>query len=259
MRVPVISRRMRYHTADANTVALWQGHGNLTDSSGNSLTLSASTGTERYGEVGYGLQGFALDGATRLRRNVNDAALNLAGDVTIEFIVRVLEQPAGVGAAVGCIVGYGAPGETGNNDNVYWQVNAGDATVGGLPNMAGVVTSTFFYEQGAGVNVVSTGGFLRPIHEPQHWAWVRTGTTLIPYVNGFAQTSFTGLTLGAVGGAPAQFLTIGADKDGASFFKGLVASMKISNVARSESYIRNDAIRCLGIGPGVLDGTGVTN
>jgi hypothetical protein len=254
---PVTSRRMRYHTADANTVGLWHGFGNLNDSSGNGFGLTIGAGNERYGEVGYGLQGFVFDGASYLRHNANETALNLVGDMSIEAIVRTITQPSGLGNA--CIAAYGAVGETGANDNYYWGMFAGNATVGGAPNMAGVVTGSFFWEQGAGVNVQSNGTLLSPLQQPQHWAWVRSGTGLKQYINGFLQSSFTGLTLPTLGGAPTQIFTLGADAAGAEFWTGMVASVKVSNVARSEGYIRRDAIRCLGIGPGILDATGVTN
>lgn len=255
-RVPVISRRMRYHATDANTVALWHGFGDKTDSSGSGLTLSLGAGTERYADVGgSGLVGFLLDGVTYYKRSVNDAVLNLPGDVTLEFIMRCAVQPTGLDT--GTIVGYGAPGETGGNDNVLWQAGVGDTTIGGAPNVPGMVSSSFFYEQGAGVNVEKTSLTLRPMHQAHHIAWVRSGTTLTEYVDGFPLAPNTGLTIGTLGGTPAQFVTIGATKDVANFFIGVVASIKISNIARSAGYILKDAIRTLGAGIGITDASTV--
>jgi hypothetical protein len=254
MRVPAIMRKLRYHVADANTVGLWNGFANKNDSSGNNFTLTLGGGTERYAEVGHGLLGFLLDGSSYYKRTGNDAALNLAGDMTIEAIVRPLAQPGGLAAAM--IAGMGvAATDAGANDNYYWAMYAGNATVGGNPNYTGVVSSSFFYEQGAGVNVQKDSATYRMINEPQHWAWVRTGTALKAYLNGFQQgADFTGLTLGTVGGAPTQKFSLGGSDTGTELFTGVIASVKISNVARSSGYIQKDAARCLGIGAGIVDG-----
>lgn len=254
MRVPSISRKLRYHVADANTVGLWNGFDNKNDSSGNGLTLTLGGGTERYAEVGHGLHGFWLDGSTWYKRTVNDSVLNLAGDVTLEAIVRVITQPSGLANAMICGMGVEAV-DTGNNDNYYWVMYAGNATVGGQPNAAGMASSSFFYERGAGINVQLDNATYRPLNEPQHWAWVRSGTTAQAYLNGFPQGApFTGLTLGAVGGAPTQKFSLGGGDTGVELFTGVIASVKVSNVARSSAYIFNDAVRCLGIGSNITDG-----
>lgn len=254
MRVPSISRKLRYHVADANTVGLWNGFDNKNDSSGNGFTLTLGGGTERYAEVGHGLHGFLLDGATWYKRTGNDSALNLAGDMTIEAIVRPLAQPAGLAKAV--VAAMGVEGiDTGNNDNFYYAMYAGNATVGGDPNVAGIVSSSFFYEHDAGVNVQLDSHTYRNLNEEQHWAWVRFGTTVRAFLNGFPQgADFTGLTLGAVGGAPTQKFSLGGGDNGTELFTGVIASVKVSNVARSNAYIFNDAARCLGIGSNITDG-----
>lgn len=254
MRIPSISRKLRYHVADANTVGLWNGFANKNDSSGNGLTLSLGGGTERYGEVGHGLQGFVLDGATWYKRTVNDAVLNLAGDMTIEAIVRPIGQPSGLANAMVAGMGVAAT-DTGPNDNYYWVMYAGNGTVGGNPNYTGIVSSSFFFEHDAGVNVQCDSSTYRPLNEPQHWAWVRTGTTVRAYLNGFKQGSdFTGLTLGTVGTTPTQKFSLGGSDTGTELFSGIIASVKVSNVARSTAYIFNDAVRCLGIASGIVDG-----
>jgi hypothetical protein len=248
---------MRYHTADANTVGLWHGFGNLNDSSGNGFNLTIAAGTERYGGIGYGLQGFVFDGATFLHHNTNETALNIVGDITIEALVSVITQPSGPGAAAVCT--YGQAGETGANDNYYWSMFAGNAAVGGKSNMAGVTTTTMLWEHSAGTNVQLDGDILTPLNEVHHWSWVRTGTSAKQYIDGFLQKTFTGLTLPTLGGAPTQVFTIGGGEGSVFFFTGIIASVKISNVARTEPYLRRDAIRCLGIGPGVIDATGVVD
>lgn len=248
---PIQSRRMRYHGKDANTVALWNGFGDKTDSSGNGLNLTLTEGTERYGELGHGLQGFALDTLTSYSRAANDSVLNLVGDMTIEAIVRVFDA-----SAIRTVCAYVATGETGGNDNELWSMACDVATANGLPAFTNGFLMTFQWETGAGSNQSKTGVLLNPLNQPVHLAWVRSGTSLIPYVNGFAQPAITGITNGTLGGAPAQTFRLGADLGPSQRFSGIIGSVKISNVARSAAYIRKDAILTMGMGPGLLDPSG---
>jgi hypothetical protein len=248
----IASPRLRPHTVDANTVALWNFDQGLTDSSGNGLTLETVVGAECYADLGGGMMGGAFN-TTRYWRRVggaNSAALNLVGNMTIEAVVRVLTQPTGLGTGV--IVGYGAVGETGGNDNVLWQLAYGDATIGGAPATAGICSSSFFYEHSAGTNVTSTSpSFLVPVHETHHIALVRSanGATLTWYLNGRSQGQVTGLTPGTLGGAPAQFVTVGADKDAANGINAIVSSIRISNVARTAAEVMKSFQQCFGIRP----------
>lgn len=251
--------RITTHIADANTVALWQGdppnnNGNgLLDSSGHGLTLAMGAGTERYGPLGYGQEGFLLDGSNYWQRAgaANDAALNLVGNSTVEYLIRLLVQPPGRANATtltgGAVVTYGAVGETGGNDNVLWASWAENANAFG-PNVAGVFGTTWFWETGAGVNQAIEDQALVSMYEPHHVAIVRSaaGGTVSTYIDGFLQSVTTGLSVGTVGGAPTQFVRIGADNNAAQFLSAIVGSVKVSNVARSAEYIYADAARCLG-------------
>lgn len=243
------------HTADANTIALWQGDppdnggSGLVDSSGHGLTLTLGAGNARYATLGYGREGFLCDGTNFWKRTVNDPSLNIVGDMTIEALIRPLVQPAGLGSVANgmTIVNYGAVGETGGNDNVLWSLSIGNGNVSG-PSPTNMYGSSTFWETGAGVNSGIDDYKLSPLNIVQHVALVRSngGSTYTFYVDGFQQSITTGQPVGTVGGAPLQTVTIGADHNTLQFFKGIIGSIKISNVARSPEYIYNDAARCLG-------------
>lgn len=249
------------HTADANTLALWQGDppnnggSGLIDSSGHGKTLVMGAGTERYGPLGMGQLGFMCDGSNYWQRAgaVNDASLNLVGDMTVEYLVRVLTQPPGRVTSVvtngGAAVTYAAIGETGGNDNVLWASWIENANAFG-PNTAGVFGTSWFWETGPGTNSAVEDQALVSMYDPHHIAIVRSagGGTITTYIDGFRQSITTGQPVGTVGGAPIQFVRIGADHNAAQFLSGVVGSVKISNVARSANYIFNDAAHCLGIG-----------
>ena len=248
----VASPKLRQHPIDGNTVAHWSLDFTMTDTSGNGLTLEAAVGAECYADIGGGLHGMAFNGTRYLRRvgSANSTPLNLVSNMTIEGLIRPVQQPVGLGTFV--IVGYGAPGETGGNDNVLWQTALGDATIGGAPATAGICSNTSFHEHSAGTNVISTSPtFLAPIHCTHHFALVRSasGATLTWYLNGRVQGENTGLTAPTIGGAPTQFVTIGADKDAANGFVGIIATVRISNVARTAGEVMKDFQHCCGIRP----------
>lgn len=253
--VPRLLPVLATHAADANTVALWQGDppGNggsgLVDSSGNGFTLAMGGGNERYGEIGYGQEGFLLDGANHWVRAglVNDALLNLTGEMTIEVVVRSLFKP--VAPASVTAVSYGFPADTGGNDNVLWGLSTTDSTTGG-PSVAGMTGMAMFWETGPGTNSFLQDTATWALNQPQHLAMVRSaaGATVAFYLNGFRQSITGGQPVGVIGGAPVQTVRIGADHNSAGLFIGLISSVKISNVARTDAYIFSDACRCLGIG-----------
>lgn len=116
--VVVSGQPLKYHTTTFSPVALWNLNGALTDSSGNSLTLTVeSGGTERYATMGPGaggLKGFWFDGATRLVYNTTGSALQITGNMTIEMIVTL-----GGYSADAVLVSYGGNNSTAVTNLLY--------------------------------------------------------------------------------------------------------------------------------------------
>lgn len=78
---------MRLHPLIANTVALWQFQGNMSDSGPNGLGLSVATGTEQYTTIDTCTQGFKFDGSTKLIAALS-TLLQITGDMTFEWIMK---------------------------------------------------------------------------------------------------------------------------------------------------------------------------
>jgi len=227
------------HTAVADTVSLWQGNGTLDDTFTLNYTLSA--GTARYQQLipGCPTRGFYFDGATYLLRDLRSSFLDLAADMTVQFLLAIFATDATAGAT---IISYSAPGEMGGDDNALWQISIGPAATGTLPVLG------WFSEHGAGVNDSITSTYMLPLFQMLHISIKRSGTNLIFYINGQPADTFTGITLPTLSGSPTQKLRLGADPGGTpqANTKFLLASLRIANTARSDAAILADAQSCLG-------------
>lgn len=88
-----------YLPLDASTVAMWYFDGNLNDSSGNGHNLSASAGVIQY-TPGPKLRKYVANWQPAALAST-DAALRLAGDMTFEFVGRVVPATLSVLAVSG--------------------------------------------------------------------------------------------------------------------------------------------------------------
>lgn len=248
--IPVIGT----HLADADTVALWQGDppGNgssgLVDSSGHGLTLEYSAGgAGKYCEIGYGQEAFFCDGTNYWRRaaSVNDPSLNLVGDMSFGAVVL----PSKFSALPMTVVSYGNTLAADTNNDVLFNMNIKDTTTTGIA-VDNFALMSHFFQTGAGAgntaNDAKAWPFFRPVH--LYWVYDSVAHTLTPYVDGFKQPALTGVAAKAVGGAPVQRITIGADSGALFKFVGAISSVKVSRVKRSDTYVASEAARCLGTG-----------
>ena len=132
-----MSTSIYLHDLTYAPVALWQFNGDLTDSSGNGLTLSVEAGTLWYADLARGVKGIYFDGSTRLTRGVWDSVLAISGDLTIEMIVRFQS----LSASDSYLASFGASGETFGVNALYEFIL--------LANRAGIM---LLAENGAGSN-----------------------------------------------------------------------------------------------------------
>ena len=227
------------HAAAGDTVTLWQGNGTLADTA--TLNYTLSTGTARYMQLipGCPTMGFYFDGLTYLLRDLRSSFLDLTGDMTLQFLLRIFSTHATTGAT---IISYAAPGDTGGDDNALWQVSISPAASGLNPVLG------WFSEHGAGVNDSTASTFMLPLNELMHISIRRSGTNLTFFINGNPADTFSGITLPTVSGSPLQKLRLGADAGATveSSTKYLLASVRVGNTAKSDATILADAKSCLG-------------
>lgn len=208
-------------------VGLWTFNEVLTDSSGNGLTLSVATGTEKYSPVLPGIMGFYLDGSTYLNR-AYAAALAITGDLTVEWVGRV-EDGGRMVTHCGDILS-----ATEANNQLYgvWIGN-------NLLKM--------YSENGGGTSSdyqLTASGNTWPAH---HFAVTRTSNVIQFYVDGYAFGAASGTLTTPTGGTSGN-ITVGAPNNiGVSPTTGCISSLKIIASALSASQVAAEAELALGI------------
>jgi hypothetical protein len=224
------------HDTTHSPVGLWQFDGDLTDSSGNGLDLTLSTGSALYTKV-FDLPGMFFNGATGLSRPSRDAALAISGNMTIEFMIST---PLLSGLGTVCQFG-DASSETEAGNILYRVISIPDLISCG-------------WEYGAGVDqnmteVISTGS------ATLHFALVRKAgaTEVRRFVNGALKTVDTSLTPPTGGTLSTVRLSVGDDSTGGLYLKpAFLSSLKIIDGALSDDDVKAEYNRTLGPLLGVI-------
>lgn len=220
---------IRYHDTTHSPVGLWQLNGNLNDTSGNSRNLTIEAGTERYGEVFPGLLGFAFDGATNLIHNVNVAALQITGDITVEWLMLAVPS-----ASTQACISIGNSSSETQSDNLLYN----------LHNNNWRLAFTAENGSGAGIDYILTSqGPL--MNAPAHYAATRTSNVIQWYVNGQPMGAASGTMATPDGGSNGK-LRIGSVDALASPFTGFMASIKIISSALSAAQVLAEYNRTVG-------------
>ncbi len=217
-------------TTIRSPLILLTGNNTLTDSSGYGHNVVVYTGNQKYASfVPGGVKGFYLDGSTVYYVSSQVPALNLVGDMTIEFIARFLTLP---GSA--CLLSYAGTGET-LNDNYLYSVYV--AVSGPVANLE------CFWEYGAGTNVNVNASTLICENETLHIAVRRSGTTVTFWINGVLMDTVVASHLPEVGGSPVQLLRIGSDDTGVptSQFEFIIGGIQVIGSALTDAEILQDA------------------
>lgn len=218
---------VRYHDTTHSPVGLWNFNGNMNDSSGNSFTLTVSTGTERYSEVLPGLTGFYFDGSTTIFRNAAESTLQITGDYTIEMLLLV---PPTVQNAV--FVSMGDSGAT-STSNYLFEI---------------LTNNTFSLSNFSESGTKSGSTFSRPLasityNQPCHLAMTKTSNVIQFYLNG-AVIGTSGAQTATSGGSLDK-LRVGGDAAAPSLV-GCVASLKIVASALNATQIAAEYSRTIG-------------
>ena len=215
---------VRAHSDRLRPLGLWQFSADslLTDSSGNSYTLTVETGTERYTRINTHLHAFFFDGATSLWHNAAVAALRITGDVTF-MCLWVLDTAV----ALAPWVSHLASGE-GEAQNILYRFGFTSGTYG----------TQWLTESGAGVDSsYSIDSHMSPPGQLCHVAVTRTSDVIQMYQQGrtFGDAS-TALTT-PTGGADGRH-RLGST--GSTHIRGAMASAVLYNRALSAQEIRDE-------------------
>jgi hypothetical protein len=203
----IIGRKL---TTAFDPVALYCFDDNLLDSSGNGFDLSLDFGVELYTSVN-GLRGVRFDGDTGYTYSTTGTALEILGDITLEFLV-VADGP---GNSPDYLLSYADQSEAEAGNGIYVARRA--STTG---NPYG-----WFQEFGSGSDQIHDfdGAPLPALH---HVAFVRDSNVVTLYIDGVATDSSPSLT-GATGGSSST-LNIGSfGGSAANAFYGTLCCVKI--------------------------------
>lgn len=113
--VPRITLKKLDASIQSSVKGDWQFDGDLTDDSGNGLTLLVSSGTARYATID-GLQGFFPNFDQSLYRSANDAALTITDALTINVLAYII---VGEVAAEAKMLDFTISGETEATNTLY--------------------------------------------------------------------------------------------------------------------------------------------
>lgn len=218
-------------------VAHWTLGSTLASTFG-SRPLTVESGTERYSDLLPGLRGFYFDGATGLIRNVNDAALQITGDMTFLCLMSVQQS-----AAVRVLVSHSASGETQAANTLYF-----------LSFTAGVPTINYQAELGAGADIsYSLAGLSVPLATPCQFGFTRASGQVQFYLNG-TPVGAVSSALSSPDGGTSGVLHIGADVAAASpMSKGsIMASPIMFDKALNALQVKQMYNRSLGPALGLL-------
>ena len=237
--------RALYIPRDANTIGLWQLDGLLKDEGPNQADLAIDTGAIRYqmGAVPDRRAGF-FDGSTILARAGHDASLAILGDVTMEALVYLTEYPS---APKDIVAFYGGAADTEPNNTLYSMGIDGNGTV---------ASPRYEHEHGAGVNqvrvwnnaAVGADAEALPLFEWIYLAMVRDVATnqVRLYVNGLQNDAIYTYGTDPTGGGSSRLAIGGFWPSNTQIWDGGIASVRISNTARTAAEISATAARVLG-------------
>ena len=214
-------------------VGLWLLDGDITDSSGNGLDLTAK-GTASYYIKAGGREWYVLDGDQGLEDDSQAAALEITGSMTVQFTAMIMHSPL----SAEYIVSHATTGET-EDTNILYAVapatNAGN-------------TWTWVHEYSAGANEnksLSTTGVPnidKILGQWHHWAFVRdvTANTITMYMDGAEMVS-TPYTNEASGGTSGKF-SIGRYAGGSfEVTRMAIGNVKIVDSALTAAQLRTEA------------------
>lgn len=232
---PRYPRTAQHHDTTFSPAGLYKLDGNLLDSSGNGLHLTAATGTMRFGAVSPGLQMGFFDNTVVLTENTKTAALRITGPLTIEALgtFRVYRGD------VDTIVSHAATGETSDTNALY------------LWSLTSPFLTTYLHEHGAGVNdAYQLSDGQPPDLMLSHFAMTRTASGIISFYNNgqlSGTPTSTGLTMPTDGTNGRLFIGgDGSQSPHTSQFTGNLGSVKIIAQALTAGQIKEEVNRTLG-------------
>jgi hypothetical protein len=224
-----------YHDTTHSPIVLYQFDGDLTDASGNALTLTVSTGTECYTDLLPGLRGVNLDGL-RLTHAFN-AIYQITGDITIEFLGHFFGVPNGEPI----VVFSGGTSDASSTLNYLYEVSLSTATNRQI---------FWFSEHGTGVNDAYglTAQSMPPPGRTFHFAATRTANVIQFYVDGKTHGPASSALTAPTDGSASIFWVGGIAGTGtASVFSGMaMASLKIIPSALTAAQVLAEYNRTLG-------------
>lgn len=220
------------HTTTHSPAGLWQLQNDLTDSSGNGLTLTAIAGTARYTDIfSSGKRALYLQDGLTVGRSAFTASLNILGDLTIECLLHVITNNVATG-----VVSHGASGETEATNYSY---------------AAQFTTTTFQYlhEFSTGTNQTLNTTNLVPPRRLSHFALVRASNVVQFYLNGRTFGAASG-TLTAPTGSTSGRFRIGASEGlgspGGTGAPNMISSVKVIASALTATQIKAEYNLTLG-------------
>ena len=207
-------------------VGLWLFDDDLTDSSGNGLTLTAEAGTASYTELG-GKTWIHFDGALRLIEATTAASLAILGDMTCTVVMKWLVPPS---TTAQYIVNKGDAGDAAENTNANYVLYQSSTLL------------KYLHEYGVGTNStiaqITTPTTTHLFSSPFMLTMVRDGTNILMYIGAqlMSTTSVSGQT--PTGGGSGD-LYIGDDSDGSDFLTDcLISGVKITASALSAAQVK---------------------
>ena len=218
--IPRIIRKLDA-SIQSSVRGFWQFDGDLTDDSGNGLTLTANAGTVRFATID-GLQTFFPADGQFLQRVVHDADLTLLGVVTINLLAYLVGQSAGSRK----YVDFAGPGETEADNTLYmWR------------DLSPSHRMQATWEFGGGANVIveletppAVGAF--HLHTLTRAA---NGTDLTLYIDGVAVGTFSGSDA-PTGGSTATLQRVAV---ASGYYAGIMISAEEASAATVLAQARN--------------------
>jgi hypothetical protein len=201
-------------------VALYLFDDNLADSSGNGLDLSVGAGAERYTNVN-GLRSAKFDSTTYFRYTPGSSALEITGDITIQFLLTSEDL---VGTSY--MLAFAAGGDAESANALY-----------ACRGAASSENYSWFSESGAGVDASYGGWNGSGNHTIHHLTYVRESDIVTLYIDG-AKRGSSG-TLATPTGGTSSYLDVGAF-DGSSIWRGTMACVKIVNSALTSTQVYDE-------------------
>lgn len=220
----------------ADEVVRYLEDGTLADALGLGPALSVNTGSERWTDMLPGVQGLALDEATRLGGAAEYAPMRLADAVTVECIFRSFENTAS--ADQWSLVLHQANAESGGA-NTLW----GLKLLRNYSSSEPTNTLAWYHEHGSGTDVfVSATSFAIEPGGIYHVAGRRAAasggnSTVDLWING--QQAATGSLAQATAGTTSTRIYIGENisAEAASFASGAIGFIRVCSRALTDEEI----------------------